>query len=319
MNPVNLSFTEHSTQALGHAIEATGISVLQINLGLLCNLSCTHCHVQAGPTRKEMMSWETMQGLVQLSTNPEIQLIDLTGGAPELHPHIKPFIQAVAPKKTQLRTNLSALLLSETEGMDQFLADHQVGLVASLPCYSESNVDQQRGKGTFEQSITVLQRLNRLGYGIQPDLPLTLVYNPNGPSLPPEQKALESAYKQQLKEQWDIEFTSLSCMTNMPIGKFQKQLKQQQTDQDYLSMLVENFNPDTLSSVMCRSQIHVSWDGTLHDCDFNYALKLPILGDSSQLSQIDLTQLNRRLIRTENHCFGCTAGSGSSCGGALSG
>ncbi|OGG99484.1 MAG: hypothetical protein A2600_01895 [Candidatus Lambdaproteobacteria bacterium RIFOXYD1_FULL_56_27] len=305
---------------MGRPLCAGKVQVLQVNLGLLCNLSCQHCHVQAGPKREEMMSRSTLDQLVHLAQSRPPGLVDLTGGAPELHPLLQQFILALAPIPVQVRTNLTALLLPQAQGMAEFFAAHKVGLVASLPCYTEANVERQRGKGAFGDSIEALRLLNRLGYGVEENLSLQLIYNPGGPSLPPAQTKLEADYKTRLAQDFGVSFTKLACMTNMPIGKFQKRLVQDGKDLEYFQLLTHSYNQATLPQVMCRHQLHVSWDGTLHDCDFNYALGLTAQGPLTNLSQLSsLAELDLRPITTGNHCFGCTAGSGSSCGGALTG
>lgn len=319
MNQVNPSFLTRAAEVSPSLLRAERPKILQVNVGLTCNLSCTHCHVQAGPKRTEQMDWETFTQLTQWAQDPGIELVDITGGSPELNPHIKGFIKALAPTKVQLRTNLAVLLLEETKGMAQFLAENQVGLVASLPCYSEANVDDQRGKGVFSQSIQALRMLNALGYGKRGDLPLTLVYNPGKASLPPAQAALEQDYKKRLYEDFGLQFTTLSCITNMPIGQFRRRLAREGQEQAYLDLLAGSFNEATLPAIMCRHQIHVSWDGRLHDCDFNYGLGIGINSEQPQVSQTSLDQLAGRPIATGDHCFGCTAGAGSSCSGALAG
>lgn len=319
MNQVNPSFSARATEVSPNLLRAERPRILQVNVGLTCNLTCTHCHVQAGPKRKEQMGWGTMARLAEWAQDPGIELVDITGGSPELNPHIRDFIKALAPTQVQLRTNLTALLLPETQGMAEFLAENRVGLVASLPCYSQANVDGQRGPGVFAQSIAALELLNSLGYGNRPELPLTLVYNPGKASLPPAQAALEQDYKQRLYQDFGLEFTSLSCITNMPIGHFRRRLAAEGAEQAYLDLLAGSFNEATLPAIMCRHQIHVSWDGQLHDCDFNYALGQSILGPQQQVGQTDLDGLAGRPIRTGDHCFGCTAGAGSSCSGALAG
>ncbi|MDT8446271.1 MAG: arsenosugar biosynthesis radical SAM protein ArsS [bacterium] len=319
MNLVNPTFFQRAEQVSPQFLTAERPRILQINLGLKCNLACVHCHVQAGPKRTEEMSWATMQQLAEWAQDRGIRQVDLTGGSPELHPHIRDFVDALSPKPVQLRTNLTALLLPEAAGLAQFFAQRKVGLVASLPCYSQRNVDQQRGKGTFEASIDAMRMLNALGYGLNPELPLTLVYNPGKATLPPAQAALEADYHQKLDQDFGVHFTGLSCITNMPIGHFRRRLAAEGKEVEYLGLLADSFNEATLPAIMCRHQIHVSWDGTLHDCDFNYALGLPILKERNQLGQISLDELASRPIRTGDHCYGCTAGAGSSCGGALAG
>ncbi|TAL16120.1 radical SAM/Cys-rich domain protein [bacterium] len=295
---------------------ADGIKVLQVNVGLRCNLSCSHCHLESGPERHESMSWEVMEKIVGTAKTIEGVSVDITGGSPELNVHLERFITALSENKipVKLRTNLAALM--GRERLCGFLARSKVSLVASLPCYLKENVDAQRGKGTFDASVLALHALNSLGYG--KTLPLTLVYNPSGPFLPPPQTALEEAYRRRLREDYGVEFTNLITITNMPIGRFFQSLDGSGQAAGYLSKLKESFNPKTVSGLMCRSQITIGWDGVLYDCDFNIALGLPVgCAGSRTIGDFSPGELNKRRIVTGNHCFGCTAGQGSSCAGAL--
>ena len=296
------------------------IDTLQVNLGFQCNQQCSHCHVEASPQRTEMMNWTIMELILKAAEKDGCQLVDLTGGAPELNPHFRVFVSALHQQghAVQVRTNLSVLLEPGMEGMPEFLRQHQVRLVASMPCYLEENVRAQRGMGTYERSVTVIKTLNGLGYGSDPELPLNLVYNPGGPFLPPPQSALEQDYRRELGERFGIRFTRLLTITNMPLGRFRKQLDRQGQQENYRRLLRNAFNPQTLSGLMCRHQLSVGWDGTLYDCDFNLTLGLPVNhGAPDHIRSFKRDDLWMRRIVTGEHCFGCTAGSGSSCGGAL--
>ncbi len=299
---------------------SVGIDTLQVNLGLQCNQQCNHCHVEASPQRTEMMNWTIMELILKAAGNVPRQLVDLTGGAPELNPYFRRFVSALRQQghTVQVRTNLSVLLEPGMEGMPEFLRQHQVRLVASMPCYLEENVRAQRGVGTYERSVTVIKTLNGLGYGSDPELPLNLVYNPGGPFLPPPQSALEQDYRRELGERFGIRFTRLLTITNMPLGRFRKQLDQKSHKENYLRLLRNSFNPQTISGLMCRHQISVGWDGTLYDCDFNLTLGLPVNhGAPDHIRSFKRDDLWMRRVVTGEHCFGCTAGAGSSCGGAL--
>ncbi len=296
------------------------LSELQINLGYRCNQACEHCHVEAGPKRTEEMSWSTMQKIVAWAEQAGIKAVDLTGGAPEMNPHFKAFVEAFLDLGIQVtaRCNLTILMEPGYEDVAQWYADNKVRIVASLPCYTQDNVDQQRGKGVFGKSISALQQLNELGYGTKPALPLTLVYNPGGPFLPPAQASLEAEYKQKLKDDFSIVFTNLLTITNLPIKRFEHYLSRTNQLDDYMDLLADNFNPDTTETLMCRHLISVDWQGAVYDCDFNQMLEMPLGGKPKQsLWQIDPTALQNQAVAVAPHCFGCTAGAGSSCGGAL--
>ncbi|OGP64401.1 MAG: hypothetical protein A2170_03690 [Deltaproteobacteria bacterium RBG_13_53_10] len=299
---------------------SVGIDTLQVNLGLQCNQQCNHCHVEASPQRTEMMDWTIMELILKAAGKDGCQLVDLTGGAPELNPYFRRFVMALCQQghTVQVRTNLSVLLEPRMEGMLEFLRQHRVRLVASMPCYLEENVRAQRGVGTYDRSITVIKALNGLGYGSDPELPLNLVYNPGGPFLPPPQSALEKDYRRELGERFGIRFTRLLTITNMPLGRFRNQLDRQGQRENYLRLLRNSFNPQTICGLMCRNQLSVGWDGTLYDCDFNLALDLPVNhGAPHHIKNFEAGDLRVRRIVTGDHCFGCTAGAGSSCGGAL--
>lgn len=312
-------FDRSVIEASGAPLTAAHVRIVQVNIGLTCNLACEHCHVASSPRRKEQMDRETLSHVLRVAREIDAEQLDITGGAPEMNPHFTWFIdEAVAQgSPVQVRTNLTILLEPGYEDFTAFMADRGVALVASLPCYTERNVDRQRGDGVFRGSIETIRRLNRLGYGVRDELPLSLVYNPVGPSLPPDQSALESDYRARLREDFGIEFTRLATITNMPIGRFMSALKKQGHADEYRRTLREAFNPETVSPLMCRHQINVDWQGNLYDCDFNLALRMPLRGPGpTHIRDFDAS-LHARKIVTGNHCYGCTAGCGSSCGGAL--
>jgi len=299
------------------------LQTLQANLGYRCNQSCGHCHVNAGPERSEQMDAATVDLVLELLDRHGIGGVDLTGGAPELNPHFRHLVEQAFSFGTQVtdRCNLTILEEPGQEGLAAFLADHRVEVVASLPCYLEVNVERQRGKGSFQASIAGLRRLNALGYGREGSgLQLSLVYNPQGPVLPPEQCALERDYRKHLNEIYGIHFNRLLTLANMPIQRFGSMLQSKGQFQDYLRLLKESFQSGNLQGVMCRSLVSVDWRGYLYDCDFNQMLDmgLEVGGRPTHLRdwlERDFTDLP---IRVAEHCWGCTAGQGSSCGGALS-
>ncbi|MBT3196865.1 MAG: radical SAM/Cys-rich domain protein [Gammaproteobacteria bacterium] len=299
------------------------LQTLQVNLGYRCNLSCTHCHVNAGPKRTEMMAEETIGWVIRVLEQRAIGQLDLTGGAPEMNPYFRQLIEAARALNVAVidRCNLAILEEPDQSDLASFLARNQVEVVASMPCYLQENVDSQRGKGTFDLNILGLQRLNRLGYG-EPGSGkiLNLVYNPQGASLPPPQVPLEADYKRILAERFDIHFNRLLTITNLPIHRFGSQLLSNGIFDDYMSLLQEAHLDQNLDSVMCRSLISVDWQGILYDCDFNQMLKLPQTRNQQPLQLSDLLddQLQMPPIQVAGHCYGCTAGQGSSCGGALS-
>ncbi len=296
------------------------IEILQVNLGLLCNQQCIHCHLESSPERKEVMQWPVMEMILKVVRDYRFKLIDLTGGAPELNPYFRLFVASLREngQQVQVRTNLTVLLEPGMEDIPDFLSKNKVHLAASLPCYLEENVRTQRGEGVYEKSISVIKRLNDLGYGYDSDLPLTLVYNPAGAFLPPSQSALERDYRRELDSRFGIHFTKLITITNMPLGRFRRVLNKYGQIQNYMETLKKSFNPITLEGLMCRHQISIGWDGRLFDCDFNLSLGLSIdHGAPDHIRSFDLCRLSRRRIMTGEHCFGCTAGAGSSCSGAL--
>jgi len=302
------------------------VTTLQVNVGRLCNLACHHCHVEAGPNRREALDARTADRLLELlAVSPAVELVDLTGGAPEMNPHFRRLALEARRMGRRVidRCNLTILGEAGFEELADLLAEHEIEVVASLPCYTEENVDRQRGRGTFDGSLAALRRLNSLGYG-RPGSPLRLdlVYNPLGPSLPPAQAALERDYKRELGERFGIEFHRLLTITNMPIRRFADDLARRGKTAEYMALLVNHFNPATVGGLMCRSQVSVDWEGRLYDCDFNLMLELPLpvaapggrptIWDVAHLHELDGTP-----IATAGHCFGCTAGAGSSCSGAL--
>ena len=314
------NFDQAVREVLGAGLESAAVQTIQVNLGLVCNLSCRHCHVEASPHRNESMTWETMQSLLRLTEALPEARVDLTGGAPELNPNFRPLLDALIEQghQVQVRTNLTVFFEAGQGDTPEFLADRGVHLVASLPCYLDDNVDKQRGGGVYKRSVAALRRLNSLGYGRQPRLPLNLVYNPGGAFLPPDQATLEDAYRRELRERFDVEFTRLLTITNMPMGRFLSDLQRDGQAEDYKHLLEDSFNQSTIDGLMCRHQICIAWDGTLSDCDFNSALGLSLAGNLPRhIDQLDPSALEGRPIVTGEHCFGCTAGCGSSCGGAL--
>jgi radical SAM/Cys-rich protein len=296
--------------------------VLQVNLGRRCDLACHHCHVEAGPGRREAMDARTAERVLWLlERNPGLARLDLTGGAPELHEVFRPLVAGAAALGREVvdRCNLTVLFQPGQEDTAAFLAAHGVRVVASLPCYTREKVDAQRGRGVFARSVEGLKQLNRLGYGLPGSpLALDLVYNPLGPTLPPAQAELEARYRAELRELFGIEFHRLFTLTNMPIRRFGHALARDGRDAEYLSLLVNHFNPATVAALMCRDTLSVSWTGEIHDCDFNQMLELPLgVGRRSVWDVQDVDALAGGAVATAAHCFGCTAGAGSSCGGAL--
>ena len=306
------------------SLKRRSLETLQVNLGYRCNQSCLHCHVNAGPNRTEEMSKETIDAVLAfLAASPGVKTLDLTGGAPELNRHFRELIIAARALGVRVidRCNLTILEEPGQDGLAEFLAAHGVEVVASMPCYLEDNVDRQRGKGTFDASIRGLQRLNALGYG-QPgsELTLNLVYNPQGASLPPDQEALERDYKQHFTEHFGIVFNQLFTLANMPIQRFGSMLVSKGQFNSYMQLLRSAHREDNLDQVMCRSLVSVDWLGYLYDCDFNQQLGLPIRDAGKprvHLTEITASKLQDRPIRVADHCYGCTAGQGSSCGGSL--
>jgi radical SAM/Cys-rich protein len=301
-------------------VQRAALEALQVNLGYLCNLSCVHCHVNAGPDRTELMDRETVDQVLTVLDAAKVNTLDLTGGAPELNPHFRYMVAEARKLGVRVidRSNLTVLLEPGQEDLAEFLADQGVEISASLPCYLQENVESQRGKGVFDDSIVALRRLNDLGYGDA--LVLNLVYNPVGPVLPPPQQELEMDYRRELQERFDIRFNQLLTITNMPISRFGSVLLAQGQYSDYMHLLRENFSQANMDTLMCRSLLSIDWQGYVYDCDFNQMLDLPLL-TSDRHRHISEVLQNATLIGsaivTGEHCYGCTAGQGSSCGGAL--
>ncbi len=319
-----------TTDAFAERLAAEGLGplrrgavrTLQVNVTRRCNLACHHCHVEAGPKRSEALgAAEAEQLLELLAGNPQVEMLDLTGGAPELSEHFRHLVRGARALGRRVidRCNLTVLFERGQEDTAEFLADQGVEIVASLPCYSRENVDRQRGRGVFDGSVEGLRLLNRLGYGVQGSgLRLDLVYNPQGPALPPPQEELEGRYRAELRELFGIEFHRLLTLANMPIRRFARTLERTGQHAAYLSLLVNHFNPATVPELMCRHLLSVDHAGRLYDCDFNQALDLPLLGSEETIWDLDdLRALEGRPVATAEHCFGCTAGAGSSCSGAL--
>ena len=299
------------------------LQTLQVNLGYLCNQSCTHCHVNAGPNRTEVMTSDTVDAVIDFLDESQVKRLDLTGGAPELNPYFRRLVIAARELNVEVidRCNLTVLLESGQEDLAEFLAGQEVEIVASLPCYSEENVNSQRGKGVFHDSIIALRQLNRLGYGeANSGLQLNLMYNPTGPFLPPSQRTLEVDYRQHLDDQYGIHFNQLFTLVNMPIQRFGSTLVSKGEFEDYMTLLRGNFSWENISKVMCRELISVDWQGLVYDCDFNQMLGLPLLIDGNKrphIRDVRPVNLEDQAIGVADHCYGCTAGSGSSCGGEL--
>ncbi|MEM7699309.1 MAG: arsenosugar biosynthesis radical SAM (seleno)protein ArsS [Verrucomicrobiota bacterium] len=308
-------------------LERGRVEILQINVGKLCNIRCVHCHVNAGPTRREIMTGETVDHILEWFEQTDIPTLDLTGGTPEMIPDFRRLVSTVRnfenPRRVMDRLNATIISEPGYEWVPEFLAENEVEIIASMPCYEPDNVNAQRGDGVFDRSIVAFQKLNSLGYGRKPNLKINFVYNPNGAFLPPAQAELEADYKREMKEHFDIEFNSLFCIANMPVSRFASYLKKNRQYGEYMELLRESFNPGTIEGLMCRNTINVSWDGDIYDCDFNQMMKLPLSfsedsKEKMKLWDLDLSAFEELPIRTAAHCFGCTAGSGSSCGGSLS-
>ena len=302
-------------RSLSEGLRCDDMDTLQINLGRRCNLSCSHCHLECSPLRLEMMTGAVMASIQAILGRERFRRVDITGGAPELHPQFRKFVDTILTTghPVQVRTNLTVLA-----EMICFLREREIPLVASLPCYLPENVDAQRGPGVHDRSIAVLRSLNAAGYGVDAGLELSLVFNPGGPVLPPPQQSLEADYRDELRRRYAVEFTRLIVLTNMPLGRFRRQLEQAGELERYRELLREAYNPATLPGLMCRHQVCIDWDGTLYDCDFNLALGMNVNhGTPRHVDAFNPDALKNRKIVTGPHCFGCTAGAGSSCSGAL--
>jgi len=299
------------------------LDTLQVNLGYICNQNCKHCHVNAGPKRTETMSLKNIDEILKFIKNNDIKKLDLTGGAPELNQHFKYLVKAARALNVEIidRCNLTVLFEDDQQELAEFLAENKVEIVASLPCYTKENVDQQRGKGVFDDSIRGLQKLNALGYAKKGSgLILNLMYNPMGAFLPPTQNTLEQDYKQKLRTDFNIEFSNLLTLTNMPIMRFGSVLISKGEFNQYLDLLKSSHSDENLQTVMCKNLISIDWQGYIYDCDFNQMLDMPSSvseKNKTHISDLNLNRLANATIKTAEHCYGCTAGSGSSCGGAL--
>ena len=315
------SFAERLAES-GCSVHRRPLRTLQINVGKLCNQTCRHCHVEAGPHRREQMTWETAERVVELMDAPggrQLDTVDITGGAPELNSVFRYLVRESRARAHKVidRCNLTILVEEGQEGTAPFLAAQSVEVIASLPCYSRENVEQQRGKGVFDKSVRALRMLNELGYG-EGDLVLNLVYNPVGPFLPPAQDELESDYKERLLEDFGVRFDRLFTITNMPIKRFLYDLKHADQVQEYMMLLVNSFNRSAVEDLMCRDLISIGWDGQIYDCDFNQMVEIPSGRDPKTIWSVEtLESFNDGSIAVEDHCYGCTAGAGSSCGGQL--
>ena len=304
-----------------YPLTPTGTTILQVNVGKMCNQTCKHCHVDAGPDRKEIMTRETMQlCLNALEHSPQITTVDLTGGAPEMNPDFRWFVEELSKlgRQVMVRCNLTIILANKKyNDLPEFFRQHKVHVVSSLPYFMASRTDAQRGDGVFEKSIKALQMLNAVGYGKEGSgLLLDLVYNPSGAFLPSGQKALEGEFKRRLKSGYGIEFNSLFCITNLPISRYLDYLVKSGNYENYMQKLVDSFNPAAAAGVMCRNTVSVGWDGYLYDCDFNQMLELRVAQSAPQhIRDFDAAALDNRQIILNQHCYGCTAGAGSSCGG----
>ena len=304
----------------GMELTRNRLDILQVNVGKLCNQACHHCHVDASPIRTEIMSRETIDRILSFLDTSDIQTVDITGGAPELIPDFRYFVEQIREqgRRVMVRCNLTVIFEPGQEDLPEFYREHEVELVCSLPCYLEDNVDEQRGRGVFTKSIRALQILNGIGYG-RPGtgLELHLVYNPVGASLPPPQAELEADYKEELKVRYNIDFNKLYTITNMPISRFEEFLKRRGIYDSYMQTLQDNFNPHTIDNLMCRSLISIGWQGEVYDCDFNQMLDMHTFGREVKLWELAVEDLVGDNVRVGDHCFGCTAGAGSSCGGEL--
>ncbi len=314
------AFKEKLSEIGLHPLTPTGIEIFQINVGYMCNMTCKHCHVDAGPGRKEIMTKETFEQCLDALRGTDIETVDLTGGAPEMNPHFKWFVEEVSKldKHIIVRSNLTILTTApKYRALPAFFAKHGVEVTCSLPFYSKSRTDRQRGKGTYDKSVVALKKLNEIGYGKDDlGLQLNLVYNPNGAFLPGSQQQLEQDFKRELKRKHDIVFNNLFTITNLPISRYLNFLLMTDNLDEYMEHLIESFNPAAARGVMCRNTISIGWDGTLYDCDFNQMLEIETNEDApSHINSFDLKTLNERQIQINQHCFGCTAGAGSSCGG----
>lgn len=300
-------------------LRPTAINILQINVGKMCNQVCAHCHVDAGPDRKEIMTRDTMIECLQVIKDNSFDVVDITGGAPEMNPDFRWFVSQISASGIHIivRCNLTIVIANKRfNDLPGFYKEHRVEVISSLPFYQADRTDRQRGEGVFKDSVKVLQMLNEIGYGIDESLRLNLVYNPSGAFLPGNQGQLERDFKKELKQHYNIEFNNLYCITNMPVSRYLEYLMNTGNYENYMDRLVTAFNPVAAAGVMCRSMISVGWDGYLYDCDFNQMLGLKVNSRVNHIRDFQASELNERHIVVKQHCYGCTAGTGSSCGGA---
>ena len=303
-------------------VRPKGLEILQINVGYMCNQVCSHCHVDAGPDRKEIMTQETMEQILQVLRNSKINTVDLTGGAPEMHPQFRWFVEEIRKTEVEeiiVRSNLTIILANKKyDDLPEFFSEHKIHVISSLPFYKRNKTDRQRGDGVFDSSIKALQMLNAVGFGLpNSELQLDLVYNPSGAFLPGDQKALELDFKKVLAGDFNIKFNLLFTITNLPISRFLDYLIASENYEEYMHALVDAFNPSAVGNVMCTNTISVSWEGFLFDCDFNQMLDLKVDSTIAHISEFNSTVLDDRNIRLSQHCYGCTAGAGSSCQGSI--
>lgn len=304
-----------------YPLKPTKMEIFQVNVGKMCNQECKHCHVDAGPDRKEIMTRETMQECLDVLNNSTFSTVDITGGAPEMNPHFRWFVEEISRlgKSIIVRSNLTIILANpKYKNLPDFFKKHRVNVVSSLPYFTARRTDAQRGEGVFGKSIEALQMLNAVGYGSHPELKLDLVYNPSGAFLPADQAELENEFKKKLAENYQVRFNNLFTITNLPISRFLDYLINSGNYDDYMNELVNGFNPSAAFGVMCRNTLSIGWDGYLYDCDFNQMLEMKVQSPSNHIAKFDHQQLEDREIAINQHCFGCTAGAGSSCGGSLS-
>lgn len=316
------TFANKIKQTNQFPLKPSKIEILQINVGYMCNQVCAHCHVDAGPDRKEIMTIDTMLQILEVLKNTEVNTLDLTGGAPEMNPNFRWFVEEatkIGVKDFIVRSNLTIILANKSyHDLPEFFAKHNIHVVSSLPFYKREKTDKQRGDGVFDKSIKALQMLNKIGYGKEgSSLKLDLVYNPSGAFLPSNQMALQNDFKKALKEDFGIDFNSLFAITNLPISRFLDYLIASDNYEDYMYALVEAYNPMAVENVMCKNTISVSWDGYLYDCDFNQMLNLKVASKSQHISDYNVEDLSQRNIIISQHCYGCTAGAGSSCQGTV--
>ncbi|TXC76186.1 arsenosugar biosynthesis radical SAM (seleno)protein ArsS [Luteibaculum oceani] len=315
MTPFELKLGEQGLFPL----KPTELEIFQMNLGKMCNQVCAHCHVDAGPDRKEIMTKETMDQCIEVLRNTKVNTVDLTGGAPEMNPNFRYLVEQVSDLGIHIidRCNLTIIVANKKyHDLPEFLAKHKVEVVSSMPHYTPGKTDRQRGDGVFDRSIKALQMLNEAGYGMEGSgLELNLVYNPSGAFLPGDQDEMEAEFKHNLRRDFGIEFNKLFAITNLPISRFLDFLLQKELFEDYMERLIDAYNPAAANSVMCRNTLSISWDGYLYDCDFNQMLELKVDSEANHISNFDLKSLNSREIILNQHCYGCTAGAGSSCGG----